>query len=187
MMTAPFVEHTRWEEACPGYDTEAAGLIDFDQRIERSGLFTVYREVRGALLHPLPNSEDKSMRIDRILMPTSKLLGCGWNHGFIGVEAKAPGEKMGPALNQAMDYMRSVFYSPMHHGRIMLNWVVLWPFEKPSGPTESVLAHHRIGTCAPRPNSLHFWATGKSLLYHSYRDDRTEIRPTDTIRKNGSR
>jgi len=179
--------YARWEVACGDYADEKAGLLDLDDRITRTGLFAIHREVRGNLLHPLPNSEAKDMRIDRILTPTAKLLDRGWHHGFIGVEAKAPGEKMGPALSQAMDYMRTVFFSPSHHGRIMLNWVVLWPFESPFGPTESILAHHRIATCAPRPRGIYFKSTGKALLYHNYIDDVTTIKPTDTLRKNGSR
>lgn len=177
----------RWEAACGDYEDEKAGLLDLDLRIQATGLFNIASEARGTLLQPLPNSEPKEMRIDRILFPTTKLIGRGWRHGYIGVEAKKPGEKMGPALAQAMDYLRTAFISPNTGARIMVNWLVLWPFEFPSGPTESVMAQNRVATCTPRVKGLHFKTSGETLLYHSPYNDETRIRKLDTVRKNGAR
>lgn len=177
----------RWEAACGSYVDEAEGLIDFDERVKRSGLFRSMAEVRGELVHTLPGTEDKTMRIDRILFPTEKLIACGWKHGYVGVEAKKPGEKMGPALAQALDYMRTAFISQQNGARIMLNWIVLWPFEAPSGPTESVLAQNRIATCTPRNHGLCFKASGGTLLYASPFTNDVSIRDPEKRRKAGCR
>lgn len=178
-------DRTRWESACGDFADEAAGLAHLDEMIERSKLFVIHREVDGWLLHSLPCSEDKTMRIDRILMPTKLLLDAGWTHGFVGVEAKKPGEKMGPAIAQAGDYMRSAFVSPLTGGRLMLNWCVLYPFEYPSGPTESVLAQNRIATCSPFDRHLTFKSSAKNLLNNW--NGKIDIRPRDTLRKAGCR
>lgn len=179
-------DRTRWESACGDFADEAAGLVVFDQLVENSGLFVMLREVSGWMLFKHGQSEEKTkIRIDRILMPTNKLLDAGWKNGFIGVEGKKPGEKMGDAINQSIDYMRAVFVSPKTGGRIMLNWCALYPFEYPSGPTESVLAQQRLVTCSPFDRSLTFKSSGKNLL-RSW-NDTIDIRGTDTLRKVGCR
>lgn len=175
-------DRTRWESACGDFADEAAGLAYLDEMIERSRLFVIHREVDGWLLHTLPCSEDKTMQIDRILMPTKLLLDAGWTHGYVGIEAKKPGEKMGTAIAQATDYMRSAFISPLTGGRLMLNWCVLYPFEYPSGPTESVLAQNRLATF---DRHLTFKTSAKNLL--NTWNGNIDIKPRDTLRKAGCR
>jgi hypothetical protein len=178
-------DRTRWESACGDFADEKIGLAFFDQLVESTGLFAIHREVDGWLLHTLPRTEEKTVRIDRILMPSKKLLEAGWTHGYIGVEGKKPGEKMGAAIAQADDYMRSAFISPVSGGRILLNWCVLYPFEYPSGPTESVLAQNRLATCSPFDRHLTFKSSAKNLL--NTWDGKIDIKPADTIRKVGCR
>lgn len=105
----------------------------------------LYKEVDGFVDQPRFLSQDKPIiRIDRIYSPSSRLVAAGWPHGPIGVEAKRPGESLGKAFAQAMDYSRATFtIRPGFH--IKLEWIFLWPFEAQEGDMASVMAQHRIG------------------------------------------
>ncbi len=127
------------------YQTEQDAAAAFDEAVERTGLFNIYREVRGTLLQPRPGQVDKSVRIDRILAPTVRLCELGWHRGMIGVEIKRSGIKVGPAIAQAMDYTRACF--TIGYGvQIIPSMVFLWPTDKQHGPLASVLAQNRLGT-----------------------------------------
>lgn len=129
------------------YETEALSAAAFDEVIEWTNLFTSFPEVRGTLIQPRPGQVDKSVRIDRVLIPKQRLLDAGWGHGIIGVEIKRSAVKMGPPIAQAMDYARSVWTLP-HNYQVMLSWVFIWPMPTDTyGPLASILAQHRVG-CA---------------------------------------
>lgn len=131
--------------AVPHYQTEQDAAAAFDEAVERTGLFAMHREVRGTLLQPRPGQVDKSVRIDRILIPTPRLGQLGWNLGMVGVEIKRSGIKVGPAIAQAMDYTRACF--TIGYGvQIIPTMVFLWPADKQHGPLASVLAQNRLGT-----------------------------------------
>jgi hypothetical protein len=127
--------------------SEADRLDELDRLIERYGLARrTYREVWGWVDQPRFLSEPKPrLRIDRIYLPSSKLESAGWKHGPFGVEAKRPGEKIGRAISQSMDYHRTAFEVRQGY-HIRLEWVFLWPYEKQHGPLASVLAQQRVGT-----------------------------------------
>ena len=131
----------------PDFDpsSEAAQLNLLDEVVARTGLFTSYAEVPGTLIQPRPGVIDKGMRIDRLLVPNQTLIGHGWRHGVIGIEAKPLGAKLGPALAQAMDYTRSAFTLPGGGFQVVPSWVFLWPFQKQHGPIASVMAQNRVG------------------------------------------
>lgn len=125
--------------------TEQDSAIAFDAAVPTE-LFNIYREVRGTLVNPRPTQVERSMRIDRILVPTTYLLTLGWQFGIIGCELKRSGEKIGPPIAQAMDYSRSVFTLEPSKFRIWLDYVFIWPMSKQGGTTGSILAQNRIGS-----------------------------------------
>ncbi len=89
------------------FQDEPASMAAFDDIAEKSGAFTIYREVWGEYLQPRfgteCTTEEKACRIDRVLVPTKKLIAAGWkNSGAIGVEGKKSGKKAGPLICQAL-------------------------------------------------------------------------------------
>ena len=152
--------------------TEAQIAAGLDHTLATLGLFHVYPEVTGTLTQPRPGQPDKNMRIDRLLLPTHKLIDSGWTSGAIGIEVKRSGDDktLGPAVSQAMDYTRTTFTLPSGV-RITPNLVFLYPFEKPGGPIASVMAQNNVGTAKsnawdplmlqlPHVNVLHIKADG---------------------------
>lgn len=131
------------------YITEADACADLDELLAACGMFTVYREVRGYLLHPRAEQDEKSMRVDRLLTPTTAAIDAGWSLGAVAIEAKRDAKAAGRAFAQAADYSRSVW--DIGRGGVLIHspLVFLWPFEKVMGPLASVLAHQRIGTAQP--------------------------------------
>lgn len=128
------------------YDTELLSAAAFDEAVTGTRLFKLHREVCGTLLQPRPGQVDKGMRIDRVLVPTDRLLEEGWQHGIVGVEVKRNSTKMGPAIAQAMDYARSVWTLP-HNYQVVLSWVFIWPMSSDVfGPIASILAQNRVGS-----------------------------------------
>jgi len=125
--------------------TEEASCAALDAALDSLGLWKVYHEVNGVLTQPRPVQTRVGVRIDRVLIPTKRLLDMGWKHGAVGIEVKRSGEKIGPAISQAMDYLRAVWQLPS--AKIVLDWVFIWPMFKHSGTIASILAQQRIG-CA---------------------------------------
>lgn len=122
---------------------EAAALATFDRRIGESCCFSSYPEVDGEILQPRLGTEKRSVRIDRILVPTAKLLAAGWTSGPIGIEAKRPGFSIGKPVSQLLDYLRSVFCVGGY--QLVLEWGFLYPYEPVHGALGVVMAEHRIG------------------------------------------
>jgi hypothetical protein len=152
----------------------------FDAFIERTGLFKIYSEVRGQILQPRLGQTDQGVRIDRILSPTKKLKDAGWATGFVGVELKRSGEKIGPPLAQLLDYGRAVWTLPGGYD-VMCRFYFLWPVKKQHSTNASIMAQHRVGNVEaktyrnPEWDRICFHCGEQMVLRHSYHDDRTEI------------
>lgn len=127
------------------WSTEHDSAVAFDAAAG-SDLWTIHREVNGVLAHPRPHQVDKSVRIDRILVPTPRLIQAGWGHGIVGCEIKRSNVKIGPAIAQAMDYSRAIWTLEPSGFRVWLDWVFIWPMGKQHGTTANVLAQNRIGS-----------------------------------------
>ena len=116
----------RSQFTCGDWKAEADSAAEFDLVMNRTGLFKIHPEVSGQILHPRLGAAYQSVRIDRILQPTPKLREAGWNAGFIGVELKRSGAKIGPPLAQLLDYSRTVW--TLHGGfDVMCRYYFLWP------------------------------------------------------------
>lgn len=136
--------------------SEAESAAAFDGAIDPD-VWSLHREVRGRLVQPRPQQVDKTLRIDRILVPGPRLIRAGWTNGIIGCEIKKSGVKIGPVIAQAMDYSRAVWTLEPSGIRVWLDWVFIWPMSKQSGPIASVLAQNRIGSAtADRWTRIHF-------------------------------
>lgn len=140
------------------FGDEPTAWVHFDAQAERNAMFRVHREVWGELIQPRFGCDDPPaesggpvrkgnwLRIDRILVPSRKVLDAGWCGGLIGVEGKRSGAKIGKVISQALDYSRCVFELPDTHFLVMVRWVFLWPLEgEPKGDLGSVMAQNRIG------------------------------------------
>ena len=125
------------------WQDEPASAAELDRRITESGLFDrSFPEVRGYYLTHRPNRDSKDARIDRVLIPGPKLRDAGWT-AAIGVEIKASGSKLGPALSQAIDYTYCAFNVGPHW--LHLQHIFLWPLQPQRGCVQSVMVQNCIG------------------------------------------
>lgn len=116
-----------------------------DRVLTKLDLWRVHREVSGTLVQPSSAQVDKGMRIDRVLVPNGHLLELGWSQGIIGIEVKRPGEELGAAFSQSLDYRRSVFRLPGGFS-VWLDWVFIWHAPATFGDLASAMQAQRIGT-----------------------------------------
>jgi hypothetical protein len=166
------------------WTTEEASAAEFDRRIAQSALFSnVFSECRGYYLTHRPNRRNIDARIDRVLVPGTKLRDAGWPSA-IGVEIKASGTKLGPALSQALDYTYCCFYAGAHP--MPMPHVFLWPLRQQRGAVQSVMVQNCVGAI--------YDANGSPLIFQLERqvirvnDDRTiEVTPSVAGTKKGSR
>ena len=127
-----------------GFADELASQKYLDEMLAKTGLFRIYPEVVGEYIQPRLLAERKEARIDRLCIPTKKLLDAGWRHGPLGIEAKRSGQKVGPVVAQATDYSRVLWhFQPGFH--VAVEWIFIWPMHKPYGAAESVMVNNRIG------------------------------------------
>lgn len=168
------------------YINESESAVAFDQAVDSTGLFTIFREVPGTLLQPRPGQIDKGVRIDRILWPNTDLMGRGWRHGCIGVELKRSGVKVGPAIAQAMDYSRSSFTLP-GGVQVVLGLVFLWPVEKQHGPLASILSQGRLGTAEADHWSALKLMSGEATVLHVSHTGEIRVGTSTAGSKVGSR
>ena len=128
-------------------DSEAVMLAKLDELLEQCGMFKVYAEVPGHLMHPRPG-QATAVRIDRLLRPTSALVAQGWPFGVLGIEAKRGRCKVGAPLAQMLDYGRSLF---VIEGGITVHpsYVLLWPWRGNGGPSWSQCIQQRLGAARP--------------------------------------
>lgn len=127
--------HAAEADCWADFDDVMAKLVDY---------FGVLREVTGWYIQPRAHVAPKQPRIDRILTPKKALRDAGWDIGPVGVECKKSGEKLGPAISQAIDYGRAVF--PISGScTVNLEWIFLWPSGVVAGDIGSIMAQQRIG------------------------------------------
>ena len=143
------------------FETEALAWEHFDRMVEKTEAFRMHKEVCGEYLQPRFDTEDKSARIDRLLIPLAGAVKAGWVHGAIGVEGKRSGMKVGKLISQAMDYTRCVWELKSPPGMlVMVRWVFVFPVENPKGDLESLMAQNRIGYVTPFTRRLAFSCGG---------------------------
>ena len=120
---------------------QAEAEHEFDSWILRTG-WQLHTEVEGKYVQPKAFWNGKQPRIDKIVIPPRE-----YGLGAIGIELKPSGIKMGPALSQAMDYMRAAFEIKPSKIQVMLSSCFLFPAEIPGGTGLSLISQHRVGGC----------------------------------------
>jgi hypothetical protein len=113
------------------------------------------------LVQPKPWQVDKTMRLDRVLVPTDRILG--WKCGPIGVELKRSGIKLGPPIAQLGDYSRSIWMLP-NNWNVWLTYLFLWPAPKIGSIAGSHLAQQRLGTARGHGYQRLKFASGEIVL-----------------------
>jgi hypothetical protein len=157
------------------YATEADAAADFDEIIRSVDLFTSYAEVPGTLLQPRPGQIDKSVRIDRILVPNARLIDAGWRSGIIGVEIKRAASTDGRAISQAADYTRSAFRLGPANFLTICDYVFIWSWGKQAGPLASVMAQSHVGSVVSTSWTPLQFRTGENNVLRVHPDGRIDI------------
>jgi hypothetical protein len=126
------------------YATESEACQDFDYLISMTS-WIVHKEVIGEIRQPRCGADLKeSLRIDRILEPSRELINKGWNHGFIGVEIKRSNVKLGPVINQVIDYSRCSW--KLSGGRrVECEYNFIWKVRAIGGNLASIMTGNKIG------------------------------------------
>ena len=134
-----------------GYPDEKHAEQHLDSLLSECPLFTVHKELTGRYLVSLPFQADSSPRIDRLLIPTKRLLEAGWMHGPIGIEIKRHEEKLGKVVSQCMDYTSASFR--LSNGAVVIpERVFIWHVsERISGDLASVMNQARVGVAFLSP------------------------------------
>jgi len=161
----------RLNRTAGAFASEHESLAAFDEAVDRSGLFRLYREVDGYYVTHRPERELSCPRIDRILVPNAKLRELGWV-ATIGVEAKRSGAKLGPMVCQALDYSWAIYR--VSDTYLHPEAIFLWPVDREGidGETighaiESVMTQNRIGYACPAREGVQFGVGGCWVLSFS--------------------
>lgn len=170
----------------PGpWATEIESEAALDKAIEITGMFSIYKQVRGHYMSPRPDTEHKTPRIDRILLPSPRLTQLGWDHGIIGIECKRSGEKIGRPISQMLDYSRAM-WSIGDGAYVVCKWVLLWPLNPLGGPVASIMAQNRLGgVLVDGYNGLCFHSANTRLA--RFKNGTAEIKVVPHGNKVGSR
>lgn len=163
----------------PGYPTETDACTALDELTTLTGAFHIHREVRGTYIQPRIGTPTKTPRIDRVLWPTDDARRQGWTLGPIGIECKRSDEKIGPPINQMLDYSRAVWDLP--EVSLVLRWVFLWPYGECYGPLASVMNQNRLGGASEGPEGQLRLTTSNHTLADIHPDGRIQCRTTAGI------
>ena len=128
------------------YETEALACEHLDDILGKLTSFRVYKEVPGELMHPRYGTEDRKVRIDRLMVPVPSMAKLGWCYGCIGIECKRSGKKVGRPISQILDYTRAIWQLTDTGVNVYCRYIFLWPMYKTSGPLASIMAQNNIGT-----------------------------------------
>lgn len=175
----------RTEYTTGSWSTEEESARAFDLLISELGMFRVFHEVTGTLTQPRAGQRERSLRIDRVLVPLATLRDRGWKHGAVGVEIKKSGISIGPPLAQALDYVRGSWQ--IGGLWLQLGAVFLWPTAKQSGPIASLMIHSRVGTAGFGGSDHLKLAMGEEVLIANSAYGGIRIGTTESGRGAGSR
>ena len=176
------------ESTIGNFKDEAEACKLFDEVIESTDVFRMYKEVWGKIIFHHHWKEDKrDIRIDRILIPTKKTEDAGWTLGIVGVEIKKSNVKIGPPLAQSEDYLDAVWFITKAQLAIHLSHVFLFPCGELHNNMASVCAQSHLGQFNLTRYKIHI-KTGESTLFY-YNISNGEISCKDNVngKKIGSR
>jgi hypothetical protein len=171
--------------------TEPDAWAHFDALMEANKSFRIYREVSGEYIQPRPQTEDKTARVDRLMMPLPKALEAGWRGGAIAIEGKKSDCHVGRLVTQALDYSRCAWTLGEEHTypglTLMTRWVFVYPVERQHGDLESIMVQNRIGYVIAHRRTITF-GIGATNAIKIFDDGTVQIaRSLPMGRKRGSR
>jgi hypothetical protein len=170
------------------YQTEEEACKAFDEAISKTGLFKSFQEVCGFYLYyPRYKDQYKSPRIDRILIPTSKLIDAGWCAGAIGIEIKKSGVKIGPVMSQMMDYMRATWKLKPSNVMVMLDFCLLFPCDVIGNNVGSILSQNRLGQVSLKYYKIEFYSGDHRQIKYTFDNDETKVKQNLFGKRTGSR
>jgi hypothetical protein len=175
---------------CGSFDEERDAEYHFDLLAfeHLKGLFEVHKQVPGMLLRSPRNPERRSVKIDRVLVPTQKAVENGWRCGPIGVEIKRSGMPLGPVILQCMDYRESIFDVFGSEKPIALDTVFIFPAMAIKYTAASIAVGFRVGFCEPDENRLRLVLGDQTALSCRSGEITHRVPVTDSMgRKRGSR
>lgn len=147
------------------FRTEMDSESAFDKIVgSQKQLWHVEKECKGTYLSVSPGQERGSCRIDRVLLPTRKLIEAGWTFGPIGVEIKRSNEKIGRPSSQCIDYRDAAFELQLNGARVLLDQIFLWPLGKIGGPVESLISQRRVGGVYAEAGQIRFMLGQQQVL-----------------------
>jgi hypothetical protein len=170
------------------FETEPAAWAHFDELVAANGAFRMHREVCGEYIQPRVSTEDKTARVDRLLIPLRPAIDAGWMHGAIVVEGKKSGHGVGKLITQALDYSRCVWRLSEGVPGLLIatTWTFVYPVERIVGDFESVMVQNRVGYCMAERRRVVFGVGGTNGLV-LWDDGTVAVKPLLAGRKRGSR
>lgn len=147
---------------CGPWQTEAEAEADLVRFLQYTQAFVIYRQVIGEPLWKHHFQQFQSVRADLLLLPDQRLIACAWQSGAIVIETKRSGKKIGPGLNQAIDYTNTAFY--IDGGvAVVPTFAFLFPAPKQAEAVASIMAHQHLGSAFFDRGSLHLYCGGRIL------------------------
>lgn len=146
-------DHLRWkptecQTTMPGFELET----DADQYIIENPVlkswFEVIPQVTARPVNRLDRTSKTIYRLDFLLVPRSELVYYHkWEFGAVVIESKKSFEKIGPPLNQCIDYVHAIT-SPipsLNNARIIPDFALVFGYKCAGGPLASICHHQRVG------------------------------------------
>jgi hypothetical protein len=148
---------------CGQWRTEAEAEEELVRFLEKHDLFVVYRQVAGEPLWKHHFQAFNALRADLLLLPDRRLIESGWQSGAIVIDTKRSGEKIGPGLNQVIDYTNAVFY--IDGGvAVVPTFGFLFPVLGQVEAVASIMAHQHLGSAFLEQAVLHFYCGHTRIL-----------------------
>ncbi len=145
------------------YRSEKAAEEDLLRFLKTTRAFVVYQQLPGEPLWKHHFQIPKSVRADLFLLPSRRLIDAGWQGGAVVIEVKRSGEKIGPGLNQLIDYTNAAFYV---EGQVAVvpSFGFLFPVLPQGEAVASVMAHQHVGTAMIERGVLKLWCGESRIL-----------------------
>lgn len=148
---------------CGTWQTEAEAEADLVRFLQSTQAFVIYRQLVGEPLWKHHFQQFQSVRADLLLLPDEKLIASAWRSGAIVIETKRSGQKIGPGLNQAIDYTNTAFY--IDGGvAVVPTFAFLFPAPKQAEAVASIMAHQHLGSAWFDRGSLQLYCGESRIL-----------------------
>ena len=177
----------RGEETDGDFLNERQGKLQLVELLRATGAFHIYDEVTGMILQPRAGTTQLEVRCDLLLTPTKRLIDAGYKSGAICIECKASGKKMGPAICQGMDYLRSAFALPVSKILVVPSYCFIWSAPSMGWGTASISTQHNVGGANCHQGFLSFNLSGGCFLKFDRDGEIVKLRTPTSGRKTGSR